>query len=219
VRFPVVNAYIVRTTEGVAIIDTGPVGSDPDVISAMSDLGAVASDLRWIVLTHCHKDHVGSAAALAELSAAVVLAGGRDAPIIAGLASEPEADITPEERPFYDKIAATIPPAPPVKVDRILRHGDHLDWGLPHAVVVDAPGHTPGSIAVYLPDERVLFTGDNIASFGAEPILGPFNVARGEAIESFRRLAQLDIDVACFGHGDPLVSGAGTQLRNAAQRM
>src|SRR5262249_14173576 len=61
-RFPVVNAYIVRTTDGVAVIDTGSVGSDSDVIAAICELGATASDLRWIVLTHCHKDHVGSAA-------------------------------------------------------------------------------------------------------------------------------------------------------------
>jgi glyoxylase-like metal-dependent hydrolase (beta-lactamase superfamily II) len=218
-RFPVVNAYIVQTTEGVALIDSGSVGCDPDVIGALGELGAGASDLRWIVLTHCHKDHAGSAAAIAQLTGAAVLASARDAPIIAGLASEPEAVITAEERPYYDRIASTIAPAPPVNVDHVLRNGDHLDGGLPNATVVDAPGHTPGSIALYLPDERVLFTGDNIASLGARPILGPFNVARDEAIESFRRLAALDIEIACFGHGDPLMSEAGTQLRTAARRI
>jgi glyoxylase-like metal-dependent hydrolase (beta-lactamase superfamily II) len=218
-RFPIVNAYIVRTTEGVAIVDTGPVGSDGDVIGAISELGVTAADLRWIVLTHCHKDHVGSAAALAEMTDAVVLAGAKDAPVIAGLVPEPEASITHEERSFYDRIAPTIPPAPRVKVDRVLHEGDHIDWGQPIALVVDAPGHTPGSIALYLPDDRVLFTGDNIASLGAKPILGPFNVARGEAIESFRKLAQLDFEVACFGHGDPLIGDAGSDLRRVAPRL
>ena len=132
---------------------------------------------------------------------------------------ETEALITPEERPFYDRIAPTIPPAPPVNVDQVLREGDRLDWGLPTAVIVDAPGHTPGSIALHLPDDRVLFTGDNIASLGAKPILGPFNVAREEAIESFRKLAQLDIDVACFGHGDPIIGDAGSDLRRTAPRL
>jgi glyoxylase-like metal-dependent hydrolase (beta-lactamase superfamily II) len=129
---------------------------------------------------------------------------------------EPEALITPEERPFYDRIAPVIPPAPRVDVDQVLWEGDHLDWGLPRAVIVDAPGHTPGSIALHLPDDRVLFTGDNIASLGAKPILGPFNVAREEAIESFRRLSQLDIDIACFGHGDPIIGDAGSALKRTA---
>jgi glyoxylase-like metal-dependent hydrolase (beta-lactamase superfamily II) len=211
-----VNAYIVRTTEGVAIVDTGPVGSHDDVVGAVAELGASATDIRWIVLTHCHKDHVGSAAALVEMTGAVVLASAKDAPVIEGLMPEPEALITPEERPFYDRIAPVIPPAPRVDVDQVLWEGDHLDWGLPRTVIVDAPGHTPGSIALYLPDDRVLFTGDNIASLGAKPILGPFNVAREEAIESFRRLSQLDIDIACFGHGDPIIGDAGSALKRTA---
>jgi glyoxylase-like metal-dependent hydrolase (beta-lactamase superfamily II) len=217
--FPVVNAYIVRTTEGIAIVDTGPVGSHDAMIGAIADLGATAADIRWIVLTHCHKDHVGSAAALAEMTGGVVLAGAKDAPVIAGLIPEPAALITPAERPFYDRIAPTIPPAPRVNVDQVLREGDRLEWGLPKALIVDAPGHTPGSIALYLPDERVLFTGDNIASLGAKPILGPFNVAREEAIESFRRLAQLDVNIACFGHGDPIIGDAGSHLRRNAPRL
>ena len=81
------------------------------------------------------------------------------------------------------------------------------------------PGHTPGSIAIYLPDERVLFTGDNVASLAGRPILGPFNVARQGAIESFRRLAQMDVEIACFGHGDPIVGDAHAALLDAADRL
>jgi glyoxylase-like metal-dependent hydrolase (beta-lactamase superfamily II) len=218
-RFAVVNAYIVRTTSGIALIDTGPAGSEAQVLDALTHLDAEAADLCHIVLTHSHKDHAGSAAALAARTGAMVLAGREDAAVIAGTAREPEPLITPEERPFYDSIGPTIPPAPPVKVDRVLHDGDRLDWGLPTAIVVEAPGHTPGSIALYLSADRLLFTGDNIASMKARPILGPFNVAREDAIESFRRLAQLDIDVACFGHGDPISSNAGVELRKSAQRL
>jgi glyoxylase-like metal-dependent hydrolase (beta-lactamase superfamily II) len=218
-RFPVVNAYLVRTTAGAAIIDTGPLGSDDDVLNALGQLGFGASELRWIVLTHSHKDHAGSAAALVGRTGARVLAGARDAPVIAGISPEPEAVITAEEQPFYDRIAPSIPPAPTVAVDQVLHEGDQIEWGDPRAVVIDAPGHTPGSIAIHLPDDRLLFTGDNIATFGTKPILGPFNVARNQAIESFRRLAQLDVEIACFGHGDPIVAAAGVDLMRAARRL
>ena len=64
------------------MVDTGPLGSDDDVVGAVTGLGASPTDLRWIVLTHCHKDHVGSAAAVAERTGAVVLASAKDAPVI-----------------------------------------------------------------------------------------------------------------------------------------
>ena len=86
-------------------------------------------------------------------------------------------------------------------------------------VVLSIPGHTPGSIAIHLPRERLLFTGDNIASLGDRPILGPFNVDRDEAIASFRRLAALDVDIACFGHGSPIAADASRSLRRAAARL
>jgi glyoxylase-like metal-dependent hydrolase (beta-lactamase superfamily II) len=214
-----VNVYIVSTTEGVALVDTGPAGSHDEILAAAAELGIGVDEIKWIVLTHSHKDHAGSAAALVGMTAAVVLAGIKDAPVIAGRTQEPEPVITPEERPFHDRIAPTIPPAPVVEVDVVLRDGDRLDWGSPRAVIVEAPGHTPGSIAVHLPDDRLLFTGDNVASLGARPILGPFNVLRDQAIESFRRLAQLDIDIACFGHGDPIAADAGSDLRSTVPRL
>jgi hypothetical protein len=46
-------------------------------------------------------------------------------------------------------------------------------------------------------------------------ILGPFNVDRDQAIETFRALADLDMDTACFGHGDPVATDASAALRTA----
>jgi hypothetical protein len=44
-------------------------------------------------------------------------------------------------------------------------------------------------------------------------ILGPFNLDRQAAAAAFRQLAGLDSDIACFGHGEPLLTGAGERLR------
>lgn len=217
-RFAVVNAYLLRVDSGFAVIDTATLGSDADVLAALTELGGDRAALRQIVLTHCHKDHAGAAAALATETGATVLAGASDAPVVDGTSDEPVATITVEERPFFDKIP-TIPPAPPVRVDRVLRDGENLEWVKPAAMVVEVPGHTPGSIAIYLPGERVLFAGDNIASVDGRPILGPFNVARHDAIASFRKLAQLNVEIACFGHGDPILRDAGAALNAEAKRL
>ncbi|WP_407987675.1 MBL fold metallo-hydrolase [Kitasatospora sp. CMC57] len=83
------------------------------------------------------------------------------------------------------------------------------------AVVVAVPGHTDGSIALHLPEMKVLVTGDAVANVG-RTMLGVFNTDRARAVESLHRLAELDVDTALFGHGEPIVHGAAIALRRAA---
>ncbi len=62
----------------------------------------------------------------------------------------------------------------------------------------------------------VLFTGDTVANVGGRTVLGVFNVDRGRASASVGRYGALDVEVACFGHGDPIVGAAGAALRALA---
>jgi glyoxylase-like metal-dependent hydrolase (beta-lactamase superfamily II) len=95
--------------------------------------------------------------------------------------------------------------------------GDRLWDG---AVAVWVPGHTPGSLAVDLPGPKVLFTGDTTARGpDGRLVLGVFNVDGAQAIESLRRQAALDVDIACFGHGEPLTEDTTTRLRTLAERL
>ena len=86
-----------------------------------------------------------------------------------------------------------------------------------------APGHTRGSIAIYLPKRRLLFSGDAaVSALGLGPPSGPFglfNEDRTAARASFRRLAELEFDVACFGHGKPLDRDGSLAFRKAAERL
>jgi glyoxylase-like metal-dependent hydrolase (beta-lactamase superfamily II) len=112
-----------------------------------------------------------------------------------------------------------LPPQPavPPRIDRELRDGDELGFG-DGAVTVAVPGHTPGSIALYLPRHQVLFTGDAAARGpDGKVICGVFNVDRAQAAASFRRLAGLSIAVACFGHGEPLTQDAAATLEAATR--
>jgi hypothetical protein len=58
-----------------------------------------------------------------------------------------------------------------------------------------------------------------IAVYEHAPILGPFNVDRLEVIEALRKLARLEFDVACVGHGQPIVANAGRKLLAMARSL
>ncbi|MCX4632972.1 MBL fold metallo-hydrolase [Streptomyces sp. NBC_01443] len=219
--FPVGHAHIVRLPDGYALIDTGVPGSAPAILEALDQLGGRPQDVRQIVLTHFHGDHMGSAADLVAATGARVLAGALDTPFIRGTAPEPEPVFTAPERALYEQIMAGFadagaPPAKHVPVDIELHDGDTLDGWAEPVRVLHVPGHTPGSIALYLPSSGVLFPGDNVATAEGRAILGPFNVDREEAIASFRRLAALEVEIVCVPHGEPLMEDAGAVLRAAA---
>lgn len=215
-RFPIGQAYLWRDGADLTLIDAGHAESAAAIEGAIRSLGLRPERLQRIVLTHCHRDHVGAAGELAARWGAEVLAHGLDAPVIRGDLPVPEPVLLEWERPLYAH-GLTVPAAPPTRVDRELSDGEVLPFG-GGAVIVHAPGHTPGSIGVHLPSHGVLFTGDCVAGVG-QVMLGVFNVDRAEAIAAFGRLAALSPSVACFGHGDPLTVDAAAVLSAAAQAV
>jgi glyoxylase-like metal-dependent hydrolase (beta-lactamase superfamily II) len=219
-RFPVGQAYLWRDPDSLTLIDTGLAGSGPDITRAIIGFGLTPTNLDRVVLTHFHEDHAGAAAEVGDWGKVTVMAHRREAPIIRGQVPGPPPVLTDEERELHAAIVGNgLPPAPPARVDRELEDGDVLAFG-GGAHVLAVPGHTDGSIALYLPQSGVLFTGDNIAAGrNGQVILGPFNLNRYEAARSFRRLAALDSTSAVFGHGEPILTDAATVLREATSRL
>ncbi|MEV5987943.1 MBL fold metallo-hydrolase [Streptomyces sp. NPDC052051] len=218
-RFAVGQAYLWCDDDELTLVDAGPKGSGAPIAAAITALGRDVSRIRRIVLTHFHEDHMGGAAELAALSGAEVLAHRLDAPVVLGQLTAPPPVFEEWERPVHAAVARHLPQGEPVRPDRVsgLEDGDVLDFG-GGARVVHAPGHTHGSIALHLPEHGVLFTGDAVAVSPADGtvILGVFNLDRAQAVRSFRQLAALDTDMACFGHGEPVRQKAADVLREAA---
>jgi glyoxylase-like metal-dependent hydrolase (beta-lactamase superfamily II) len=225
IRLPVGHAYLWHDPDGLTLIDAGLPGSAPTIAAAIRQAGYQPADLRRLVLTHFHPDHVGAAADIADWGDVEVLAHQADAPFIRAAAAGPPPDLADWERPLYAQVTsqstsevAQAPVTPP-RIDRELSDGDELGFG-DGAVAVAVPGHTPGSVAIHLPRHQVLFAGDAAARTpDGTVICGVFNVNRAQAAASFRRLAGLDVAVACFGHGDPLTGDATAALRAAAERL
>ena len=215
-EFELGQVYLWDWGAGLTVVDSGTAGSAGAILEALAALGRRPEQVREILLTHFHDDHRGGARELRERTGAVVVAHRADAPVIQGQQPQPPPNLTEHERPLAEVIFPTVPPAQPVEVDRQVDECDETAGG---GVIVSVPGHTPGSIALLLPRLGLLFTGDTIAHYEGQPILGVFNIDRQAAIESVRKQASLDFEVACFGHGPPIVGGADRRIRALAGRI
>jgi glyoxylase-like metal-dependent hydrolase (beta-lactamase superfamily II) len=210
------QAYLWDWGAGLTVVDTGSPGSAGAILDAVAAIGRRPADVKEILLTHFHDDHRGGAAELAARTGAPVLAHPADAPAIRGDRPGPPPVPTEAERALAAQVGPGVPPAAPVGVDREVEDGETTAGG---GRIVGVPGHTPGSIALLVPRLGVLFTGDALAAFEGDAILGVFNVDRAAAIASVHTLAGLEFDAACFGHGAPLVGGAGGRIRALAERL
>ena len=206
------NAYLLMG-ETVTLVDAGMPGSEEAILGYMEELGRAPGDLGRIVVTHHHLDHVGSLAALKARTGAQVVAHPGDAPLISGEQPPPPAR-SAVMRVLFRLMAPMMPGVEPVAVDRTVGDGDRLEL-LGGAMVVHVPGHTPGSIALHFPAEQLLICGDVIdhrrGRLGPPP--QPFTADMDQALASLRRLAELEFDVLCPGHGAPLVGWADEGVR------
>jgi glyoxylase-like metal-dependent hydrolase (beta-lactamase superfamily II) len=205
------RAYLYQEAGRLTLIDTGLAGSTGRIFAAIEGIGQRPEELRQIVITHHHRDHAGSLPDIVERTGAQVLVHALDAPVVRGDRAPP----TPKALRIWLLARRAKPPAPS-RIDRELQDGDEieLDGG---ARVLHVPGHTAGSIALYVPGRKVLFTGDAAANvFGLRPTIGTFTEDGDAARASFRKLAQIDFEVACFGHGKPLDKAASLAFRKLA---
>ena len=214
------QAYLVEGADGLALIDTGLAGSTDAVLRAVAGLGRSRDDLREIVLTHWHADHMGSLAELVERTGARVCVHAGDAAIVRGEQPMPEFRAGGILGRLMLRVSGLMMrrPPKPSQVDRELQDGDELEAG--DLKVVHTPGHTPGHIVLHMPSRRALFVGDALFNvLGLRPPPGIFTTDAAQARESIRRLAALEFDIVCFGHGRALVGNASRRLRRFAEGL
>ncbi len=219
-----VNAFLMAEEDGLTLIDAGLKGHDRRINKAIGELGREPSELRHILVTHHHADHCGSLAALKRKSSdATVYAHPLDAPVIAG--EKPRPGPNPSSvtgrlfGPLITRIPANHPPA--VTPDQHVNDGDVLPiaGGI---VVLHTPGHTIGSVSFFIEGHGgVLFAGDAAAHmFGrlGKPML-LFTEDMGQVKESMRKLAALEFETACFGHGNVVKGKANAEFRRYVEKL
>lgn len=191
------NVYLI-VDEVAVLIDAGRDASAIlDNVRGLMDPG----EIEFIILTHCHHDHTAAVPALKAATGAKVLIGE-------GEVCDLGDDVATGSYRYAEDPAE-------FGVDGTLEGGDVINLGKWALSVIETPGHSPGSISLYEPRARVLFSGD--------PLLPHGNIGRTrrseevvrDLVRSIERLASLDVRVLYPGHMEPTDENVGEQMRTS----
>ncbi len=200
--FPDANLLLLHGRQP-ALVDSGFVAHAQETADwAHAQAGQVA----LVVNTHWHSDHVGGNGLLQAAGAGIA-------------ASAPDAEVVARRDPgcclaeYLDQPVAPYTVDEPLIDDQVLPLGD-ADWQVQHT-----PGHTPGHLALWQPDEKLLVVGDALSDYDVGWINialdGP-NVAQA-ALDSLHRLADLAPKILLPAHG-PVPTDTGAALATAIRR-
>ena len=204
-----INSYLVEDGGGVVIVDAGAPAYWGRLPEELAALGRSLVDVRAVLLTHGHSDHIGFAENAREAGIDVRV-HELDAALARSEVPNPAKGIGPFRlRPLLRFLvysarhgAFRIP-----KIQHVSTFDDGAVLDLPGSpVVIHLPGHTPGSAALHFGGHAALFIGDALATYAVTtgrtgPQVAPFTADPEQAVESLRRVEHLDVPLVLPGHG------------------
>lgn len=139
----ITNTYIVCDNSEAIVIDPG--GEPNKIIEKLNELGCI---LKYIVITHCHADHIGGVAELKKAKGGKILISIKDSKGV----NNPLKNMAP----FVGSKILKI------EVDNELKENDIIEVGNEKLRIIETPGHTNGGICIYSETKGILFSGDTI---------------------------------------------------------
>ena len=178
------------------LIDPGHSRHLGSVFFQMEGDGIDPEEIDLVLITHSHPDHLEGAEAFLEKTVRIAMA------------KEEERYLRESGRLLFE---AMDQPLPKLRIDFYLREGE-LRLGKERFEIFRTPGHSPGSLSIYWPGRKVLFTGDVIFHGG----IGRTDFAEGNPqllMRSIERMSRLETEILLPGHGQ-IVQGRDNVLQN-----
>ncbi len=205
------NSYLILESDGsLTLIDVGTSAGGKKILDYVKNtLSKQPSDLKTIVLTHAHIDHIRGALALKKATGAKVAIHEQDAEY---LAKRKKLTMPRGATGALFRFFSIFFRAPAVEPDIRLKESDQIGASLK---VVNTPGHTPGSLSLYDNQRKLVLVGDAIITRGGK-LQGPpkqFTEDWSQAMISIEKISSLDFEILLSGHGDPVKSGGAQKAR------
>jgi glyoxylase-like metal-dependent hydrolase (beta-lactamase superfamily II) len=217
-----VNVYLVEEAGEVTIVDAGMPGDWAALPAELAAMGRSLEDVRSIVLTHGHSDHIGFAEQAHRERAWPVRIHELDAALARGEVPNPSKGLGPIKLGLLLRFLwlglrrGGLRQRP---IGEVATYGDGATLDVPGSPrVILVPGHTPGSAALHVPSRDCLFVGDALATYAVTtgstgPLIAPFTADPAVARESLGRLEGLEAGFVLPGHGQPWTGGVGEAVR------
>lgn len=184
------NCYLLHDdTHEAAIIDPGGEGDYLSELIIRNNL-----DLRHILLTHAHYDHVLGILPLKLNFNCQVYLHEKDAPLY--------KNATSSHSHWHNRSSDPLP-----SPDVFYKKGEGIRIGISELTVIETPGHTPGSVCLYLEGDSILFTGDTLFRRGVGRT--DFSYSNPQSLRmSLEKLKKLPGETTIYpGHGEPSTIG------------
>lgn len=197
------NVFLVRDGEEGAFIDSG-FGDEKSIEARLNFLKDFPGlRLKYIVLTHHHFDHSSGASQIREATGAEVTLHPDEESWLRDWQSEAPQDIEiPEDmKEMREKVAKFREQAAQAEPTLQVNDGDEFTVGSLTLQVIHTPGHTMGSVCIYMPQEKALFTGDTALGLGTVAISPPPHGDMALYLRSLGKLQTIDSAVMLPGHG------------------
>jgi glyoxylase-like metal-dependent hydrolase (beta-lactamase superfamily II) len=189
------NTYVIKG-EKTVLIDPGHSRHLEQLFNQMEKDGISPEEIELVIITHSHPDHFEGLEAFLDKPAKITMS------------REEERYLLESGKLLFEMMRQ---PLPKFRIDFYLREGE-LHLGKEIFNIYSTPGHSPGSLSIYWPERKILFTGDVIFYGG----IGRTDFLEGNSkllMESIERLSRLDTEILLPGHGE-MVMGRDLVLQN-----
>jgi glyoxylase-like metal-dependent hydrolase (beta-lactamase superfamily II) len=201
-----VKVFLIESKNGLILVDTGLPNSEKKIIAYINSIGKSVSDIKYILLTHSHIDHFGSAYALQKMSNAHIGINENGIPYVDG--SKGILMPVSNSKSFKNKVFAIFLPimlkfTKPkyIKPDMKLKEGVFpKEMGI-NAKIIETPGHTKDSISIYLVNSKTAIVGDLLRGTNKRLESPPFFEDYISLINSINKIKELKSDLICVSHG------------------